>query len=139
MAGSVTITISKVSTPYSEDRGIVLAEIDWVGASSGGAVTAVDFSAANVLAVLGRKCVLAVTDPGSVAPTASYDIEIKDEYGVDVFGGELKDRHTINSEQTQPKIGADYGPRLCAGTWTFNLSGNSVNSATGKCVLYFEV
>ena len=146
MAGSVTMTLSKISTKlsgkganYPGTHDIFKLLIEWTGAASGGAVTAVDFSNAITKDILGRCCSLAVTDPGSIAPTAAYDIEILDEYGVDVFGGNLNNRDAANSEQAAPLISSFTDKRLCAGVWNFKLTGNSVNSATGSCVLYFGI
>lgn len=138
MAGSsVTATFSKIDTLYAGTQGIVKVEIDWVADDTNATVPETDFSD---FMNLGWYCVLAVTDPDSVtAPTDNYDIEILDEYGCDVFGGSLTNRDAANSEQAVPKINSVYGGRLCAGTWTFKLTGNSVNSAEGKCVLYFEI
>lgn len=146
MAGSVTMTLNKISTKlsgkganYSGAHDIFKLLIEWVGDASGGTVPQTAFSASDLKFLRGRYCVLAVTDPGSTAPTDNYDITIEDEYGVDVFGGSLTNRDTANSEQAIPQIGTGLASRLCGGTWTFKLSGNSVNSATGKLCLYFEI
>lgn len=138
MAGSsATITFSKIDVLYAGAQGVVKAEIDWVADDTNGSVPETDFSD---FMNLGWYCVLAVTDPDSgTAPTDNYDIEILDEYGCDIFGGELMNRDTANSEQAVPMLGSAYGTRLCAGTWTFKLTNNAVNSAEGKCVLYFEI
>jgi len=147
MAGTVNITFGKIDTPYAETHGIVEVLIEWVGDSGDGTVPETAFDAVDTIDILGRYCVLAVTDPdGVTAPTDDYDIVIEDEYGCDVFGGALANRDGANSEQAVPKseqavpkVNNVYGGRLCAGVWTFKLTGNSVNSAKGKCVLYFEI
>ena len=139
MAGSsATITFSKIATPYTDTDDLIRVVIDWVADNGDGSVPQTDFDSDDSLDILDRFCVLGVTDPGAVAPTPNYDIEILDEYGVDVFGGNLTNRSATASEQAVPKIGSAYGGRLCAGIWTFKLTNNIVNSATGKCVLYFE-
>lgn len=129
MSGNVTITVSSK----------IKVEIDWTADSGDGSVPQTEFDNAVLVYIIGRCCIHGITDPGSPAPTDEYDIEILDEYGVDIFGGELHNRSTIDTEQAVPKVGNGYGGRLCAGTWTFKLSGNSVNSASGKCVLCFEI
>ena len=141
MAGSsATITFGKIDTPYAGTHGIVEVKIEWVGDDADGSVPDTVFDSTDTIDILGRYCVLAVTDPdGDTAPTDNYDITVEDEYGCDIFGGALENRDTANSEQAVPKVSSVYGGRLCAGTWTFKLSGNSVNSAEGKCVLYFEI
>lgn len=135
MAGTVDIVFSKISRPYANTYPISKVVISWTGDSADGSVPQTDIDITNLI---GRYCCLGVTDPGSTAPTDNYDIEILDEYGVDIFGGSLKTRDTANSEQVLPVIGTAMAPRLCADTWTFKLTNNSVNSATGKCVLFFE-
>lgn len=70
-----------------------------------------------------------VTDPGTTAPTASYDITITDASGADIMGGVLADRSATASEQAVPKIGALYGPRRVNGTMTLNVTNNSVTAA----------
>ena len=129
MAGNVTITVSDKTT----------VKISWVADSADGSVPQTEFDITILVDIIGQYSILGITDPGSPAPTDKYDIEILDEYGVDVFGGNLKDRSTTVSEQAVPKIGDTYyGERLCAGAWTFKLTNNSVNSAQGKCILYFK-
>lgn len=139
-ASEVTITFSKIATPYAGTHGIVQVLIEWLASTSNaGGVTSTAFDATDTIDILGRYCVLAVTDPGSPAPTDDYSIAINDEYGVDVFGGNLGSRDTANSEQAAPLISAFTDRRLCAGVWTFVLTGNSVSGATGKCILYFAM
>jgi len=139
MAGSTTVTFGKIDTPYAGTHGLVKVEINWVADSGDGSVPDGVFDATKTIRLLGRYCVLAVTDPGPVAPTDNYDITIEDEYGCDIFGGQLSNRDGANSEQALPNIGGAYGGRPCAGVLTFKLANNSVHSATGKCVLYFEI
>jgi len=139
MAGTVTMEFSKVAAPYVENRGIIKVSIDWVADASDGSVPQTDFDSTDMIDILGRYCIMATTNPGSTAPTNLYDIEILDEDGIDVFGANLKNRSASDSEQVVPKIGMAYGGRVCTGTWTFKLTNNSVNSATGNCTLYFEV
>lgn len=71
----------------------------------------------------------AVTDPGTTAPTASYDITITDANGVDIMGGELADRSATATQQVVPKIGSLYGARRVNGTVTLNITNNSVTAA----------
>jgi hypothetical protein len=140
MAGSsATVTFGKINTPYAGTHGLVKVEIDWVADDTNGSVPETDFDATDTIDILGRYCSLGVTDPGTTAPTADYDIEILDEYGCDIFGGNMTNRSATVSEQTLPIINNGIGSRLCAGILTFKLTNNSVNDAIGKCVLYFEI
>ena len=140
MAGSsTTITFSKIDTPYAGTHGIVKVLIEWVGDGVTGLPPDTAFDAVDTIDILGRYCALGVTNPGGVAPDDNYNIEILDEHGCDIFGGELHSRDTANSEQAVPKIGSAYGTRLCAGILTFTLDTQTVVSATGECILYFEM
>jgi len=139
MAETITITAEAIKTPKYLFSQIIKVTIAWEGAAAGGAVTTTAFPTAAQKSLPGRSCVLATTNPGAVAPTAAYDIEILDALGVDIFGGALNNRSATANEQSQPLIGTSfYGPRLVADQLSFKLTGNSVNSATGECVLYFE-
>lgn len=75
------------------------------------------------------------TDPGSPAPTASYDIVFTDKWGVDKMGGGLLNRHTSTSEEAFPVLGY---PVVNGPNWTFTLSGNSQAGATGvvSCIFF---
>ena len=77
-----------------------------------------------------------ITNPGSTAPTDNYGITLSDDNGVDIFGGELLNRDTANSEQAVPKIGNAYGTRFVNSKLTFAVASQSVNSATGVLDVY---
>ncbi len=128
--GSVTVTVSH------ESQNLKKTVIEWIADASDATVP--DAEIDDTL-LIGSYLVLCITDPGSTAPTDDYDITIIDEYSVDVAGGQMIDRDEATSEQVVPKIDTVYASRLYGGVWTFNLDNNSVNSATGTCVLYFEV
>lgn len=137
MAGSaVTITQSKTEVPYRDEHGIIKVLIEWLADDTDGSVPD---TVCNDINIHGRYCILGVTDPGTTAPSADYDITIVDEYGCDIFGGKLADRSATLSEQEMPLIGTAYDGRVVTGTITFKLANNSVNSAVGKCALYFRL
>jgi len=85
MAGTVTVT---------EERLATVKKISWAWTSdaSGDADQVTSFPYTGVLERL-------VTDPGSTAPTADYDVVVNDEDGVDVLMGAGADRHTSTTEQ----------------------------------------
>lgn len=152
MAGSsVTMSWGKISSvdPYPEPKNavsVIAVTILWVADDTDGSVPETDFDT-EIMEQIRRRycCAPAITLPGNhakcagTAPTALYDIEILDEYDIDVFGGNLNNRSATESEQQVPKVGDGLSSRLVAGQWTFKLSGNSVNDANGKVVLYFEL
>lgn len=138
MAESCAVTLTKVDTSGTDPSGIRKLTFTWVTASNGSLTsTAITANMAKVLT--GLKAVLAVTNPsgGATAPTDNYDITITDADGVDIFGGALNNRDEANSEQARPAIATLAGERLVDGVLTFNLSGNSVDSAAGVCKVYF--
>ena len=136
---SVNATFSKINTPYTGTHGLVKVVIDWLADDANASVPDTAFDSDDMVGILGRYCVIGITDPGSPAPTTDYDIVINDEYGCDIFGGEINNLSATVTEQAFPKAGNGYGNRPCAGTLTFSLSGNSVNATTGKCILYFGI
>lgn len=110
--GSVPATVLTSSggtwTPYVPGR-----------APSSEAVSIEGFSIINV-----------VTDPGSTAPTDNYDITFTDSRGADLLDGECLNRDTSTTERCSA------GPLPVYGAVTMNISGNSVNNATGTVVVY---
>jgi len=80
----------------------------------------------------------ALTDPGSTAPTANYDIVVNDAYGGDISGGELSDRSSTATERIAPKVGNAYGGATVNSNLTVQISNNSVNSATVVIILMFS-
>ncbi len=131
MAESITMTLNEVNPRVFE------LKIAWIAASNG-SLTAEDTNLEITGKLKGWSCFLAITDPGSTAPTDNYNVSVKDAYGVDIFGGELDNRDTANSEQAVPLMDVVYGARLINTALTFDVTGNSVDSATGDVYLYFE-
>ena len=78
----------------------------------------------------------ALTNPGDTAPTDGYDITLVDADGVDIAGGMLMNRDQTNTELVNIGVGS-HGYPVIRGTFTFTLSGNSVNGGEGTCILTF--
>jgi hypothetical protein len=128
-AGSVTVT----TLNGSGDAIIVL--FSWIGNATGGEVPSTSSSTVWPTSYTG--CVYAMeTNPGAVAPTDNYDITLTDSDGVDLLGGQGANRDTANSEMVPAKVGSVFGCAPTQDAFTFNLSGNSVNSATGTVKVY---
>jgi len=102
-------------------------------ANTGGTVPAT----ASTDAITGWVCQIE-TNPGAVAPTTLYDITLTIPSGLDIAGGQLADRSATVTESIIPKVDA-VGIYGCfyvdAQAVTANISGNSVNSATGEIKL----
>lgn len=71
-----------------------------------------------------------ITDPGTTAPTANYDIVLK-VYDVDISEGGLANRHTSNSELWVPD-----SPVQIGGDLTIDIS-NAGASKVGDIYLFF--
>ena len=130
MAESVTQQVYKAGK-------LTIVQLDVVTAADG-SLTNTALDAYIQKAIRGKKCILGVTNPGSTAPTDNYDLTVLDGESCDIFGGELANRDTANSEQAIPKAGNSYGGRPIDTNLTLTLANNSVNSATLRLKLYFE-
>lgn len=127
MAGSVTVTTT--TRALNSGKKIKVVNIAWTA----------DVAAATVpdtaLNDLNGYLVKVITNPGSTAPTANYDIMLLDydDSTVDAANAAIINRHTTSSEIVLPTV-----PPLLCGNYTFNLTNNAVNSATGVCILFIE-
>lgn len=132
MAG--TISATRVRSDYSKSAKLQYCEIvtiDWVADSADGSVPTLSLDLRGFL-------VKAVTNPGSTAPTASYDIAITDpeDSNLDAAATLLNNRHTSTTEQVYPLISGAACPIFLCGTYGIAITNNSVNSATGRIILY---
>lgn len=134
MAGTVTIT-RRFGHPGGKSFGLEEVKISWTGDATDGSVP-------NTTLELSGTIERVVTNPGSTAPTANYDIVIEDQDGIDVMQGALANRHTSNSEEVIPtKAGSaasTFSKITVHGTHTFKLTNNSVASATGTVIIYMR-
>ncbi len=143
MAGSsMTINYDDGADGAGLVGGIRKILVSWTSDDTTGAVSG------TTRKIVGQ-LIKGVTDPGSAAPTANYDITITDEEGVDVLAaciaaGRLDNRHTSTSEQayffvenvnTAPLAMAAH-PVVCDAL-TIAVA-NAGNSKTGQLVLYYR-
>lgn len=126
-AGACVQTKAQVTTT-SDTRVVTFT---CTGNSSDGTFPAIAFSTTTLAYVKGYFLYQVITDPGSTAPTDNWDYTITDANGVDVLGGTGANRHTTTTQMNFPLIttGVYYTPPV-VDTWTVNISGNSVASAT---------
>lgn len=131
MAGTVTFSRDSYPLGITDTRPYLeIITITWVADAAAATVPSTDITGGKVYGVLQR----IVTNPGVPAPTDNYDITITDSDGLDVLGGVGANRDTANTEEAE--IVQTSFQRIVADVLTFNLSGNSVNSATGVCKLF---
>lgn len=108
-----------------------VVSIDWTASSTDGSLPVLQVALSGWL-------VKVVTNPGSVAPTANYDIDLADpnDANLSATGTLLNNRHTTTTEQVYPVISGAVVPIFLAGTYGVTITNNSVNSATGNITFY---
>jgi len=127
MAGSVTVTYS--AHQFTSGKKMKQVNVAWTADSADGSVP--NTTLENLKGFL----VKAITNPGATAPTDNYDIKLLDaaDSTADAVNALLENRDTANTEIVL------FNPRPpLAGDYTFNLTNNSVNSATGTLILWIE-
>ena len=133
MAGTLSVT-SRQFIDYSKDAKAKRCEkviCDFVGDASNGTVPALNLELKGFLLKV-------VTNPGSTAPTANYDITLLDPDGADLDAAESKllNRHTSNTEAVYPLVTGSTTPVFLLGTYTLTIANTSVNNATGRIIFY---
>lgn len=129
-----TVTVTK-STRTINTKSVRVVKIHWVADVAAATVPNVTISA------LGGYINKIVTKPGATQPTASYSIAITDntDAGADGVNGSLASRSASATESVFPQIGTGGVPLLIPpDNYTFKLTGNSVNSASGDVYLYLS-
>jgi len=126
---------------YSEGsakHGIVSVRWTWTS-SAAGAATA-------TTARISGELIKAVTDPGAAAPTANYDITVKDSDAVNVLtacSDDLVDRHTSNTEEVyffvKDVATAEQSVHPVVDSALTLAVANAGAAKTGTLVLYFRV
>lgn len=138
-AGTVTVSKSQTSAFGGSQVPIQIVQVDWTGDASDGSVPTKSIQ-------LGGYVLKVVTNPGSTAPSANYDIALGDpeDSALDALASALLNRHTSNTEQVYPAIAGAPGTVsslpvfLEPGAYTLAVTGNSVNSATGRILIYLS-
>lgn len=124
--GSCAVTYDSVAT------NMQAITWTWTGDATNGSVPATACDSIDGYVIM------AITNPGTPAPTNDYDIALNDADGIDVMGGKLADRDTAGSEQAIPLLAdtAHYGNRWVSGTLTMAITNQSVASAEGALTVY---
>lgn len=125
MAGSAFAASSATDSVILEKGNVREQKISFVAHTDG------TFTSYAMTEAINGYVWMVVTDPGSTAPTASYDITLLDAQGVDIMSGNLADRSATVTEQAYPtRI------RPVNGKLTLTISNNSANGATGDVYIY---
>lgn len=112
------------------NRHMYMIEISWQADDTDASIANFTIPTSTLEQYKGTFIYRVITDPGTTAPTAAYDIVINDIYGADIMSGSLADRSATATEFVEVTIPV-YGQ--LTGVFT----NNSVNSATGKVILIF--
>lgn len=138
--GAGSISVSRGTRSYAKagttGKYVEIVTVSFVGDASDGSVPTLAIPMSGFVKKV-------VTNPGSTAPTANYDIALGDpeDSALDALGAALQNRHTSNTEQVYPLLAGAPGtvsstPVFLAGTYTLAITNNSVNSATGTITFY---
>jgi len=122
---------------------VAVLSFTWLGSLATGAVSNTDTNATTITPyLLGKwKVISATTIPNSSpasAPSANYDLTLKDVYGVDIMGGALTNRSATAIETVEPLIGTNQVKYPVTSALTFAVSGNTATLGGGKCHFIFE-
>ena len=131
--GSCVVTLDKY--PNANMRILTFA---WTGDSVTGVVPSTTTSTAITADIAGWYVYAIETNPGSVAPTASYDIVVNDVESLDIAGGMLANRSATATEKITPRLDSTYsifGGVLLDSTLTMIITNQNVASATGTVKL----
>jgi len=110
---------------------INVLQMTWTTDSSG------NFTATDTAYPIEGYLMLVETDPdGTAAPTAAYDITLKNTNGVDVMGGALSDRSATATEMTMPLLNGSYTMLPVPGVLTMDVT-SAGNSKSGVIRIYF--
>jgi hypothetical protein len=129
-----TVTVTKAELLKGSSFGPLIGEtvtVAWTADAAAATVPNTEIAFRGFL-------VKVVTKPGAVAPTDNYDVSLGDPLSAsfDSLGAALNNLDTANTEQFYPVVSGATLPVYLNGTYTFTLSNNAVNSATGTLVFY---
>jgi len=128
MAGSTTVTRQVFDYGLGDKKKLVeKITVDFVGDALNGSVP-------NTTITLKGFLQKVVTNPGSTAPTDNWDVALGDpsDTSVDALAGVLQNRDTTTTEIVYPAVATVNQKFFLLGDYSLQISGNSVNSATGR-------
>lgn len=132
--GTVTLTRDiLVNYGYNDRRNVREIQVDFVASSSDGSLPVLSLT--NLYGYVLK----VITNPGSTAPTDNWDILLGDpeDNALDALALAVKDRDTATTEAVYPVVsGAATPVWLAKGDYALTITGNSVNSATGRILIY---
>lgn len=124
---AAVVTSVRTSAQLADDVRSTKIVVTWLSHTDGAATLALPDMNGFLLKV--------VTDPGTAAPTANYDITLVDENTFDAASNLLIDRHTTNTEQVYTFVSGAPTPIYLSGTHTFTVA-NAGSGKDGVCTFY---
>ncbi len=133
MAGTFTVTREDIGAEQ-----IHREVIDWIADASGDADVTLD--------KISGQLIKAVTDPGTPAPTANYDIALTDEEGIDLLAMMTNDLGNLSATVTAETyfvlsdplaVGGIAGGPIVSNRITVTIS-NAGNLGAGQLILYYS-
>ena len=98
MADTGTLTVTPPDNVDRFNRPVQKWTLAWVSDSSGNVTRSVGHK------INGTLRGVVTTPSGTVAPTAAYDVVLKDEHGIDVLAGLGADRSATVAERVKPQV-----------------------------------
>lgn len=137
--------ITQTLNPYYDsntDKDKFELEFAFTSASDGSASASTDDGTymTKVITRILKGKILAMTKviPGSATPSNLFDVTVKDEDGIDLFGGTLANLSSSAATVKYPYDGnTNYGTRLITGAITVAVT-NAGDTKTGTIILHFE-
>jgi hypothetical protein len=134
MAGTHTVTKDKIAMGSGSYPNYITV-IDGTFTAD-----AADGSIPDATVVMNGWLIKVQTNPGSTAPTDNWDIKFLDPFDTafDAARSQLLDRDTTTSDEVYPAAPNAVTPILLGGSYLINITGNSVNSATGAYKIFIK-
>lgn len=123
-------TVSSWSDTQLGTGEVRLLQISYVTHSSAGTFTVTTDKLINAWILKVQ------TDPGSTAPTPSYDIDLDDANGEDIMGGALDNRSDTVTESTRGLLNGNYQPVENFGKLTIQVTAAG-NSRTIEILIWY--
>lgn len=115
--------------PESNGAGMWSQLVSWTASSVDG-----NFTQCSLIYPINGILTWVETDPGSTAPTASYDVTLTDALGLSIT---VSDRSATATEFTKPTASGSAQAVPVWGRLLLDISNNSEASATGRIRLYW--
>jgi len=128
--GTCTASVVRIDS-FGRDAEVVAITFAWTSSTLGNVTVA--------LPAFHGRLARVVTNPGTTAPTANYDVVLTDVDGVDLLAAKGANRHASNTESFSPfsSDGTTFTPMVMAGTSSLAIT-NAGSEKIGTITIYLE-